>query len=74
MIKVNILIAIGMIIGIIGVAVIPTGGGGTITPSQPLSQGGVKDWKKQLLNLGRLLASLDGKAAAALPGVIGSLV
>ena len=72
---VSILTAIGMIIGVIVDAVIPTGGGVTTTPSQPSLQGGVKDWvKKQLHNLGRLLANLAGKAAAALPGVIGSIV
>ena len=62
-----------MIIGIIVEAVIPTTGGGT-TPPKPPSKG-VKDWvKKQLHNLARLLANLVGKAAAALPGVIGSIV
>ena len=71
---VSILTAIGMIIGVIVQAVIPTTGGGT-TPPKPPSKEGVKDWvKKQLHNLARLLASLAGKAAAALPGVIGSIV
>ena len=63
-----------MIIGVIVEAVIPTTGGGT-TPPKPPSKEGVKDWvKKQLHNLARLLANLAGKAAAALPGVIGSIV
>ena len=71
---VSILTAIGMIIGVIVQAVIPTTGGGT-TPSKPPSKEGVNDWvKKQLHNLARLLANLAGKAAAALPGVIGSIV
>ena len=71
---VSILTAIGMIIGVIVQAVIPTTGGGTTTPKPP-SKEGVKDWvKKQLHNLARLLANLAGKAAAALPGVIGSIV
>ena len=70
---VSILTAIGMIIGVIVQAVILTTGGGT-TPPKPPSKG-VKDWvKKQLHNLARLLANLAGKAAAALPGVIGSIV
>ncbi|MCU7940989.1 MAG: hypothetical protein KZQ68_17070 [gamma proteobacterium symbiont of Bathyaustriella thionipta] len=70
---VSILTAIGMIIGVIVEAVIPTGGSGS-TP-KPQSKGGVKEWiKQQLHNLGRLLASLAGKAAAALPGIIGSIV
>ena len=71
---VSILTAIGMIIGVIVQAIIPTTGGGT-TPPKPPSKEGVKDWvKKQLHNLARLLANLAGKAAAALPGVIGSIV
>ena len=71
---VSILTAIGMIIGVIVQAVIPTNGGGT-TPPKPPSKEGVKDWvKKQLHNLARLLANLAGKAAAALPGVIRSIV
>ena len=71
---VSILTAIGMIIGVIVEAVIPTTGGGT-SPPKPPSKEGVKYWvKKQLHNLARLLANLAGKAAAALPGVIGSIV
>ena len=63
-----------MIIGVIVQAVIPTGGGAA-TPSKPLSQDGAKEWvKKQLHNLAKLLANLAGKAAAALPGIIGSIV
>ena len=72
---VSVLTAIGMIIGVIVEAVIPTSGGAVTPPKPPSSQGGVKEWvKKQLHNLGRLLANLAGKAAAALPGVIGSIV
>ena len=71
---VSILPAIGMIFGVIVEAVIPTTGGGTTPPKPPVKEG-VKDWvKKQLHNLARLLANLAGKAAAALPGVIGSIV
>ena len=48
---VSILTAIGVIIGVIVEAVIPTTGGGT-TPPKPPSKEGVKDWvKKQLHNL-----------------------
>ena len=36
--------------------------------------GSKKGGKKQMHNLGRLLANPAGKAAAALPGVIGSIV
>ena len=64
--------AIGMIIGVIIEAVIPTTGG-TGTPPKPPSKEGVKVWdKKQLHNLARLLANLAGKAA--LSGVIDSIV
>ena len=71
---VSVLTAIGMIIGVIVQAVIPTSGG-SATPSKPPSQDGAKEWvKKQLHNLAKLLANLAGKAAAALPGVIGSIV
>ena len=63
-----------MIIGVIVKAVIPTIGGGTTTPKPPAKEG-VKDWfEKQRHNLARLLANLAGKAAVALPGVIGSIV
>ena len=62
-----------MIIGVIVETVIPTTGG-TRTPPKP-SQGGAKEWvKNQLHNLARLQANLAGKAAAALPGIIGSIV
>ena len=44
-------------------------------PPQPPGKGGAKEWiKKQLQSLGRILAKLAGKAAAALPGIIGSIV
>ena len=75
----SILTAIGMTISIIILAL--TGGsGGGVAPPQPIPEpppgkGGVKEWiKKQLQSLGRILAKLAGKAAAALPGIIGSIV
>ena len=71
---VSILTALGMIIGVIVETIIP-GGGGSTTPPPPPKSSGVRDWvKKQLSNLGKLLANLAGKAASALPGVIGSIV
>ena len=70
---VSVLTAFGMIIGVIVETFIPTTGG-TTSPT-PKDAMGVKDWiKKQLSNLGKLLADLAGKAAAALPGIIGSIV
>ena len=75
---VSILTAIGMIISIIVLA-LPGGSGGGAAPPQPTppppGKGGVKEWlKKHLQSLGRILAKLAGKAAAALPGIIGSIV
>ena len=71
---ISILTAFGMIIGVIIEAIIPTGGGGNITPVTPPKED-IKDWiKKHLKNLGKLLANLAGKAAEALPGIIGSII
>ena len=75
----SVLTAIGMIISTIVLA-IPGGSGGGAAPPQPPQppgpgKGGAKEWiKKQLQSLGRILAKLAGKAAAALPGIIGSIV
>ncbi len=73
---VSILTAIGMTISTLVLAL--TGGGGAVTPPTPPSpsgKGGVKEWiKKQLKALAGLLGRLAGHAAAALPGIIGSLV
>ena len=52
-----------------------TGGSAPVpAPKQP-DKSGLKEWvKKHLQALGRTLANLAGKAAAALPGIIGSIV
>ena len=74
---VSILTALGMIISTIVLALPGGSGGGAAPPQppQPPGKGGVKEWlKKQLQSLGRILAKLAGKAAAALPGIIGSIV
>ena len=74
---VSILTAIGMIISTIVLAIPGGSGGGAAPPQppQPPGKGGAKEWiKKQLQSLGRILAKLAGKAAAALPGIIGSIV
>ena len=72
----SILTAIGMAISTLVLAV--TGGGSAPVPSpapKPSDQCGVKEWiKKHLQALGRALANLAGKAVAALPGIIGSIV
>ena len=72
---VSVLTAVGMIIGLLVETVIPSGAGSSTTPPSKPTSGGVKEWiKKQLSNIGKLLANLAGKAAAALPGIIGSIV
>ena len=72
----SILTAIGMAISTLVLAL--TGGGSAPVPSptpRPPDKGGVKEWvKKHLQALERALANLAGKAAAALPGIIGSIV
>ena len=52
------------------------GGGSAPAPApKPPHKSGLKEWvKKHLQALGRALAYLAGKAAAALPGIIGSIV
>ena len=70
----SILTAIGMTISTLVLAL--TGSRGAATPPTPPSdKGGAKEWvKKHLQSLGRVLGKLAGKAAAALPGIIGSMV
>lgn len=68
----SILTALGFIVSTLVLAF--TGGGGGVPPVTPPTQN-VKEWiKKHLESLGRALAKLAGKAAAALPGIIGSIV
>ena len=73
---VSILTAIGMAISTLVLAFTGGGAGGTPSPApRPPDKGGVREWvKKQLHALGRALANLAGKAAAALPGIIGSII
>ena len=73
---VSILTAIGMAISTLVLALTGGGVGGTPSPApRPPDKGGVREWvKKQLHALGCALANLAGKAAAALPGIIGSIV
>ena len=74
----SILTAIGMTISTLVLALTGGSGGGAApqpTPPQPPDKGGIKEWlKKHLRSLGRILAKLADKAAAALPGIIGSIV
>ena len=74
---VSILTAIGMAISTLVLALTGGGSGGSVTPPTPppSDKGGLREWaKKTLQALGRVLAKLAGKAAAALPGIIGSIV
>ena len=75
-------IAIASILTAIGMAILTlvlalTGGGGSApvpAPKQP-DKSGLREWvKKQLQALGRALFKLAGKATAALPSSIGSIV
>jgi hypothetical protein len=70
----SILTALGMVISTIALAI--TGGGsGAAAAAPPTEPGGAKAWiKAQLQKLADLLKSLAEKAAAALPGIIGSIV
>ena len=74
----SILTAIGMAISTLALALTGVGGSAPApapTPAPPAPAGGLKEWvKKHLEALGRVLARLAGKAAAALPGIIGSIV
>ena len=74
---VSILTVIGMAISTLVLAL--TGGasgGSTVTPPpSPSDKGGLREWaKKTLQALVSVLAKLAGKAAASLPGIIGSIV
>ena len=75
---VSILTAIGLAISTLVLAL--TGGGAAVapvipTPTPPADKAGLKEWaKKHLQALGSMLAQLAGKAAAALPGIIGSII
>ena len=74
----SILTAVGFIVSTIVLAIQNAVGGG-VTPAPasptPSSGGTVADWvKKQLKTLAGWLKVLAGKAAAALPGVIGAIV
>ena len=74
---VSILTAIGMAISTLVLSLTGGASGGSVNPPTPppSDKGGLREWaKKTLQALGRVLAKLAGKAAAALPGIIGSIV
>ena len=74
---VSILTAIGMAISTLVLSLTGGASGGSVTPPTPppSDKGGLREWaKKTLQALGLVLAKLAGKAAAALPGIIGSIV
>ena len=72
----SILTAIGMAISTLVLAI--TGGGRTVIPSPPKpppKPPGVKEWiEKQLKTIANFLKQIAGKAAAALPGIIGGVL
>lgn len=72
----SILTAIGMAISTLVVAITGSGSSVVPTPPPPSDKGGtLKEWtKKHLQSLGRVLSKLAGKAAVAIPGIIGSVV
>ena len=77
---VSILTALGMVIGFLVEALLPSGGGST-SQTNPEKGGvdnkdsGAKEWiKNKLKALASLLGKLASKAASALPGIIGSIV
>ena len=70
-----IITAIGMIISTIVVAVTGGGGSGTGGGKPPKDQNKLKKGVKDVLqSLANALQRLAGKAAAALPGIIGSII
>ena len=69
----SILTTIGLAISTLVLAL--TGGGSAPLTPPPSDKGGLKEWvKKHLETLGWVLVKLAGKAAAALPSIIGSIV
>ena len=77
---VSILTALGMVIGFLVEALLPSGGGST-SQTNPEKSGddnkdsGAKEWiKSKLKALASLLGKLASKAASALPRIIGSIV
>ena len=77
---VSILTALGMVIGFLVEALLPSGGGST-SQTNPEKGGvdnkdsGAKEWiKNKLKALASLLGKLASKAASALPRIIGSIV
>ena len=77
----SILTAFGMAIGVLVEALLPGGGGASATSSSNTTGGdssdksNAKEWiKDKLKALASLLGKLASKAAAALPGIIGSII
>ena len=74
----SILMAIGIVIGVLAEALLPGGGGaisgeGGVPP--PKDEKGLKEWvRNKLKALASLLGKLGRKAAEALPGIIGGII
>ena len=70
----SILTAIGMAIGVLIEALLPSGGGAVGKP-QPKNEKGAKEWLRNKLNaLSSLLGRLGTKVAEALPSIIGKIL
>ena len=74
----SILMAIGMVIGVLVEALLPGGGGAVASGGDkppPNDEAGLKEWiRNKLKALASLLGRLGIKAAEALPGIIGGII
>ena len=75
----SILTAIGMAIGVLVEALLPSGGGAAASGGggepPPKDEKGLKEWiRNKLKALASLLGQLGIKAAEALPGIIGGII
>ena len=74
----SILMAIGMAIGVLAEALLPSGGGGAVASGgepPPEDEKGLREWiRNKLKALAPLLGKLGLKAAEALPGIIGGII
>ena len=71
----SVLMAIGMVIGVLVEALLPGGGGTAASPPPSKDEKGVKEWlRNKLKALASLLGRSGMKAAKALPGIIGAII
>ena len=73
----SVLTAVGMAIGVLVEALLPSGGGTAVSGGEPppKDEKGLKEWlRNKLKALASLLRKLGVKAAKALPGIIGGII